>query len=81
MIFGKKDIDGYINKIELGIVDEINAINELLTISFLEDEIKKILSVSDMSSCVLLLDDAAHAFSKEQQYDFFEFTWNSITKE
>lgn len=81
MIFGKKDIDGYINKIELGIVDEINAINELLTISFLEDEIKKILSVSDMSSCVLLLDDAAHAFSKEQQYDFFEFFRNIKSRE
>lgn len=73
LVFNEKDIDSYINKIELGIVDEISTVNELLSISILEDEIKKILCVSEMSSCVLLLDDAAHAFSKEQQYDFFEF--------
>ncbi|MEY8493537.1 hypothetical protein AALC16_11070 [Lachnospiraceae bacterium 29-91] len=73
LILGEKDIDSYINKIELGIIDEINVVNELLTVSLLEDEIKKVLSVGDMSSCVLLLDDAAHAFSKEQQKDFFEF--------
>lgn len=81
LIFDEKGIDGYINKIELGIVDEINVLNELLTISLLEDEIKKILSVSGMSSCVLLLDDAAHAFSKEQQYDFFEFFRNIKSRE
>ena len=34
-----------------------------------------------MSSCVLLLDDAAHAFSKEQQYDFFEFFRNIKSRE
>ncbi len=73
LLFDEKEVDNYINKIELGIVGEINLLNELLTISLLEDEIKKILDVSGLSSCVLLLDDAAHAFSKEQQYDFFEF--------
>ena len=81
LIFDEKDIDSYINKIELGIVNEINTVNELLTISLLEDEIKKILSVSEASSCVLLLDDAAHAFSKEQQYDFFEFFRNIKSRE
>ncbi len=81
LIYGEKDIDSYINKIELGIVEEINVVDELLTISLLEDEIKKILSVSKTSSCVLLLDDAAHAFSKEQQYDFFEFFRNIKSRE
>lgn len=79
--FDEKDIDNYINRIELGIVDEINTVHELLTNSLLEDEIKKILGVSKMSSCVLLLDDAAHAFSKEQQYDFFEFFRNIKSRE
>ncbi len=46
---------------------------KLLSITILEDEIKKILSVSEMSSCVLLLDDAAHAFSKNNNMIFFEF--------
>lgn len=81
LVFDEKDIDSYINKIELGIVDEINVVNELLSISLLEDEIKKVLSDSEMSSCVLLLDDAAHAFSKEQQYDFFEFFRNIKSRE
>lgn len=81
LVFNEKDIDSYINKIELGIVDEISTVNELLSISILEHEIKKILSVRGMSSCVLLLDDAAHAFSKEQQYDFFEFFRNIKSRE
>lgn len=81
LVFNEKDIDSYINKIELGIVGEISTVNELLSITILEDEIKKILSVSEMSSCVLLLDDAAHAFSKEQQYDFFEFFRNIKSRE
>ena len=81
LVFSEKDIDSYINKIELGIVDEISTVNELLSISILEDEIKKILSVRGMSSCVLLLDDAAHAFSKEQQYDFFVFFRNIKSRE
>lgn len=81
LAFDEKDIDNYINKIELGIVGEINVENELLSISVLEDEIKKVLRVGEMSSCVLLLDDAAHAFSKEQQYDFFEFFRNIKSRE
>lgn len=81
LIFDEKSIDSYINKIELGIVNEISEVNEILTSSLLEDEIKKILSIGDMSSCILLLDDAAHAFSKEQQYDFFEFFRNIKSRE
>ncbi len=81
LVFDEKSIDSYINKIELGIVDEINNVNELLSITLLEEEIKKILDVSGMTSCVLLLDDAAHAFSKEQQYDFFEFFRNIKSRE
>ncbi|GMG83999.1 hypothetical protein LNKW23_32130 [Paralimibaculum aggregatum] len=35
--------------------------------------IEEILSLNDMSRCVLLMDDAAHAFSEKQQEDFFDF--------
>lgn len=81
LIYSEKDVDSYISKMELGIIDEINTINEPLTISVLESEIKKILNAIGASSCVLLLDDAAHAFSKEQQYDFFEFFRNIKSRE
>lgn len=67
LIFCEKDVDNYISKIELGIIEDINVSNELVTISVLESEIKKVLEAAGAVSCVLLLDDAAHAFSKEQQ--------------
>ncbi len=72
LVFCEKDIDHYISKIELGIIEDINTSDDLLTISILESEIKKVLEIVNAVSCVLLFDDAAHAFSKEQQYDFFE---------
>lgn len=72
LVFCEKDIDNYISKIELGIIEDINTSDDLLTISILESEIKKVLEIVNAVSCVLLFDDAAHAFSKEQQYDFFE---------
>lgn len=46
---------------------------ELLSISILEDEINKVLKALNRKRCVLLLDDAAHSFSPEQQRDFFDF--------
>lgn len=81
LIFCEKDVDNYISKIELGIIEDINVSNELVTISVLESEIKKVLEAAGAVSCVLLLDDAAHAFSKEQQYDFFEFFRNIKSRE
>ncbi len=44
-----------------------------LTVSDLELDINEILKRSDRLRCVLLLDDAAHAFSADQQRDFFDF--------
>lgn len=46
---------------------------ELLSISILEDEVNKVLKALNRKRCVLLLDDAAHSFSPEQQRDFFDF--------
>ena len=80
-IFDEKDVDNYISKIELGVLEDLSTIDELLTVSILESEIKKILDIIEAVSCVLLLDDAAHAFSKEQQYDFFEFFRNIKSRE
>lgn len=72
LLFDKNKVDDIINKIELGLTDNINN-DKMITISILEEEIIKVLGCTDKSHCVLLLDDAAHAFSTEQQYDFFEF--------
>ena len=71
-MLNKVQIDDVINKIELGFMEKVN-MDTILTISMLEEEINKILSCTNKNHCVLLLDDAAHAFSVEQQYDFFEF--------
>lgn len=46
---------------------------EALSVATLEEDIRKVLSASARSRCVLLLDDAAHAFSPDQQRDFFDF--------
>lgn len=68
----KKYVDQTITKIEFGQVHLIKEDNTI-SIEILEDDIRKILDVSNKSHCVLLLDDAAHAFSSEQQRDFFDF--------
>jgi len=44
-----------------------------LSIPSLEDDIQEILTKTGRSRCVILLDDAAHAFSPDQQRDFFDF--------
>lgn len=72
----KRDVESYISKIELGRIEELEDMDGLVTVSVLENEICKVLEGIKFSLCVLLLDDAAHAFSKEQQYDFFEFFRN-----
>lgn len=52
-----------------------------LTIDNLETDICKILKKLGRVRCVLLLDDAAHAFSPEQQRDFFDFFRRIKTRE
>lgn len=53
----------------------IEKIADCSTISLddLQLEIDRILKQSNFSRCVILFDDAAHAFSPEQQEDFFDF--------
>lgn len=53
------------NEIETGDLD--------LNISNLSEDIKLILKLTSKSRCIIFLDDAAHAFSPDQQRDFFDF--------
>lgn len=44
-----------------------------LTVEELSADVDRALEATDRSRCVLFLDDAAHAFSPDQQRDFFDF--------
>jgi hypothetical protein len=44
-----------------------------IDIHSLDEDVGKVLAHVGRTRCVLLLDDAAHAFSPEQQRDFFDF--------
>jgi hypothetical protein len=57
--------------LEMSNIDKVSSSS--LTISDLETDILEILKRSSRLRCVLLLDDAAHAFSPDQQKDFFDF--------
>lgn len=72
--FNEQFVDRVTNQLELGRTDKlIDEEDYLLTIPSLEEDIKKVLLSLGKTRCVLLLDDAAHAFSPEQQRDFFDF--------
>lgn len=72
LLLNRKDLDESLNQIELGRISSTNDI-VMMSVSLLEDEILKVLEYTNRKHCILLLDDAAHAFSEEQQHDFFEF--------
>lgn len=59
--------------LELGEMDKAEKEKIELTTYDLEEDIDYVMSITGKPRCVLLLDDAAHAFSPEQQHDFFEF--------
>ncbi len=70
--FPKKDfVERTLTKIEAGITD--GAEIDQFSISFLQQIIDEILETNSINRCVLLIDDAAHAFSEKQQEDFFDF--------
>lgn len=70
--FPKKDfIERAIVKIEAGITE--GAEIDQFSIPFLQQTIEDILELNNINRCVLLIDDAAHAFSEKQQEDFFDF--------
>ncbi len=59
-----------IQRLEAGFIDE--SASEIMSPAVLAERLESWASALDLSRCVLLLDDAAHAFSPEQQRDFFE---------
>jgi hypothetical protein len=70
--FPKKEfIERTLVKIEAGTTD--GAETEQFSIPFLQQTIDEILDRNNINRCVLLIDDAAHAFSEKQQEDFFDF--------
>lgn len=77
-LLDKNRVDDIINHLELGNLDLIKT--ETLTASSLIDRIEFVLKRLNLNKCVLLLDDAGHAFSSEQQQDFFEFFREIKTK-
>lgn len=70
--FSRGAVSRIINNIEFRNV-EILENDATLSVEELEAEIIQVLKLVNKTHCVLLLDDAAHAFSPEQQRDFFEF--------
>lgn len=70
--FPNKDfIERAIIKIEAASTD--GAEIDRFSIHFLQQTIDDILERNGINRCVLLIDDAAHAFSEKQQEDFFDF--------
>lgn len=65
-------IASLITAVESGRIDPSQYIEEY-TMEGLSTNIERLLIENSLVRCVLLLDDAAHAFSPRQQEDFFEF--------
>lgn len=72
MKFSKEAVNKFIDNIEYRYIELVEDETKLST-DILEQEIVKVLQLLNKTHCVLLLDDAAHAFSSDQQRDFFEF--------
>ena len=73
-------VDKNVNLLEMGRVDLFDDNDDQMTASYIEQLISKSLEGTNRTRCVLLLDDAGHAFSTEQQHDFFEFFREIRTK-
>lgn len=71
--YARDVLDQLIGQLELGQTDLPTSDQAKLTIAGLEEDVAQLLAQTGRSRCVLLLDDAAHAFSPEQQRDFFDF--------
>lgn len=69
--YNKSDIIRNLSMLEMGRVDKLND-DDMLTVESVVEKIEQCLVALKKIRCVLLLDDAAHAFSSQQQQDFFE---------
>lgn len=63
-------VKNFIDSIEIGKIDKEDF--ETLTIERIVEAIELCLEYLKINRCIILLDDAAHAFSSQQQQDFFE---------
>lgn len=68
----KRSVLSAIRSLESGVIDSRRDVSSF-SIEELSENVVEVLEANDMARCVLLLDDAAHAFSPRQQEDFFEF--------
>lgn len=73
LYMSKAHIQKIVELLEIGRVDLIDENEDHVSISIIDSCINNVLSNLDKTRCALLLDDAGHAFSPEQQHDFFEF--------
>lgn len=72
LTISRKEVKRRVAQLEQGRVSLDNSVAEVSTES-LEKDILRIIHEREMTRCILLLDDAAHAFSPQQQRDFFDF--------
>lgn len=66
------DTKQLLNLLELGEIEKAKTLEDQINFSTLEFDIDIVFQILNKNRCVLLFDDAAHAFSVEQQKDFFE---------
>lgn len=67
------DVAAMVAAIESGRINTSDGNAEAFSMEGLARSIAQVLAANNLLRCVLLLDDAAHAFSPRQQEDFFEF--------
>jgi len=79
--FSSDQTNNIVNMLELGRIDNVTELGGKLNVLVLEQVISRVIAATNKNRCVLLLDDAGHAFSSEQQHDFFEFFREIKTKE
>ncbi|MEZ9635251.1 hypothetical protein AB4299_18635 [Vibrio cyclitrophicus] len=73
LVLSKAHIQKVVELLEMGRVDLIDENEDHVSVSIVDSAINTVISSLGKSRCALLLDDAGHAFSAEQQHDFFEF--------
>lgn len=69
----KDQVAKNIELLEMGRIDLLNDKEDQVTLSDIHDLAEHLCEITSKSRFILLLDDAGHAFSSEQQKDFFEF--------
>jgi len=69
----KNALNKIIADLEAGKITALEKLPQIITVESLQDELNVLLEKLDFTRVVLLLDDAAHAFSFAQQRGFFDF--------